>query len=283
MRITLVDRLLANLRTVALIPVVQHPNLPRPVCGASVSKSMASHQIVVVEDDPIIAADLAERICDLGYGRPATFARGEDALEAILAQTPQLVLMDVQLAGDLDGIDTVARFRESCPDAAVVFLTSNTDEATFARARKLHPRAFLGKPFRARDLRNTIELAIGSPPPPVNEGSDGEDVYRLQDRLFVKVKDRLHRVLISDILWVQADDYYCRIVTKDKDYLVTRTLKKFAELLPEDGPFVRTHRSYIINLRHVEEIAYAFVQIDGRRVPVSKSSREDLMKALKNA
>ena len=244
-----------------------------------------SPRIVVVEDDPIIAADLVERISDLGYARPERFATGEEALVAIEAAAPDLTLMDVELAGDLDGVETVARFRKTHPDAAVVFLTSNTDEATFARARPLNPRAFLGKPFRGRDLRHTIELAVGTPPPPTSaaptEADEGE-VYRLKDRLFVKHKDRLRRLLIADIYYARADDYYCRVVAADGEHLITRTLKKFAELLPAEEGFFRAHRSYVVNLHHVEEIDHAHVHVGGARIPVSKSAREDLMKALRN-
>ena len=239
-------------------------------------------RIIVVEDDPIIAADLAERIADFGYERPNTHSTGEAALEDILSERPDLVLMDVQLAGKLDGIATVTRFRESYPDCAVVFLTSNTDEHTFSKARKLNPRAFLGKPFRSRDLQHTIELAIGTPAQPA-PAEDAQDVYRLQDRLFIKVRDRLQRVLLDDIHWIEADDYYCKVVTADAELLVTKTLKKFCELLPDGGHFVRTHRSYVVNLLHVEQIDHAHVHINGTRVPVSKSARESLLSALKNA
>ena len=201
--------------------------------------------------------------------------------------------MDVQLAGEMDGIDVVRRLRDTeargeveTPNgpAAVVFLTSNTDEATFARARPLQPRAFLGKPFRGRDLRHTIELAIGTPPPPAVEEPEpeGEEVYRLRDRLFVKHKDRLQRILIAEIAYARADDYYCRVKTPQREYLVTRTLKKFADLLPAEEGFYRAHRSYVVNLNHVEEIDHAHVIVGGERIPVSKGAREGLMKALLN-
>ena len=245
---------------------------------------MPGPRILVVEDDPIIAADLVERITDLGYARPERFDRGEDALAAMTAHAPDLTLMDVQLAGELDGVETVARFRKTHPAAAVVFLTSNTDEATFSRARALNPRAFLGKPFRARDLRHTIELAVGTPPPPATDPADADrgEVYRLDDRLFVRHKDRLRRLLLADIRYARADDYYCRVATGDGELLVTRTLKKFAELLPPEEGFFRAHRSYVVNLRHVEEIDHAHVHVGGARIPVSRSAREDLMKALRN-
>ena len=243
-------------------------------------------RILVVEDDPIIAADLVERIVDLGYARPEHFDNGEDALKAMLADPPDLTLMDVQLSGNLDGIQTVACFRESAPNAAVVFLTSNTDEGTFVRARTLRPRAFLGKPFRSRDLRHTIELAVGTPPPPAPAtppaSHGGDEVYRLKDRIFVKHKDRLQRILIADIRYARADDYYCKVATADREYLVTKTLKKFAEHLLASEGFFRTHRSYVVNLHHVEAIDHGHVLVGGERIPVSKGAREDLMKALMN-
>ena len=245
---------------------------------------MSTPRIIVVEDDPIIAADLVERISDLGYPRPERFDRGEDVLAALSDAPPDLTLMDVQLAGALDGVETARRLRDRYPAAAVIFLTSNTDEATFARARPLGPRAFLGKPFRARDLRHAVELAVGTPPPPVpapTEREEGE-VYRLRDRLFVKHKDRLRRLLIADIRHVRADDYYCRVATAEGEQLVTRTLKKFAELLPAEEGFFRVHRSYIVNLRHVEEIDHGHVHVGGVRIPIAKSAREGLMSALQN-
>jgi DNA-binding LytR/AlgR family response regulator len=246
--------------------------------------------ILIVEDEPIIAADLQDRIEDLGYRVQEVVDRGEDAIRLLEDQRPDLILMDVQLAGQLDGVDAALTIHERW-GTPLIFLTSNSDSPTFKRARNARPRAFLSKPFRGRDLAHAIELALAediAPAPraqkPVAETElpEGESAMILNDRLFIRVKDRLTRLFLSDILWIEADDYYCKVQTAERDYLVTKTLKKFVALLPPDAPFMRCHRSYVVNLRKVTEIGEIYLFVGEKTVPVSRSRRAELLNRLKN-
>jgi DNA-binding LytR/AlgR family response regulator len=245
--------------------------------------------ILIVEDEPIIAADLEDRLLELGYRVLASVDRGEDALRQVAEGMPDLILMDVQLAGQLDGVQTALKIREIA-SIPLIFLTSNSDEGTYRRARAARPSAFLSKPFRGRDLAHAIDLALDSAAPPASpapapappELPEGEDALLVQDRLFIRVKDRLQRILLSDILWVQADDYYCRIHTAEREYLVTRTLKKLGALLLADAPFMRCHRSYIVNLRKVTEIGEIFLFIGSARLPISRSRKAELLARIQN-
>ena len=111
--------------------------------------------ILVVEDNPIIAADLADRLSESGYHVLGPVAAGEDALPFFLQKTPpDLVLMDIQLEGEWDGIETTRRIRQQ-HDLPVIFLNSNSDDATFRQARAVNPQAFFvptfpGPGFKAR-------------------------------------------------------------------------------------------------------------------------------------
>ena len=188
---------------------------------------MESIRILVVEDDPIIAADLQDRLTESGYTVLGPVAAGEDALSFVEQDNlPDLVLMDIQLEGEWDGIETTRRIRLK-HDMPIIFLTSNSDDATFRQASQANPQAFLSKPFRGRDLKHAIELAIrqsaGKEEPAKKEPAE-ENAYLLKDRLFIKGKDRMVRLFFKDILWVAADDYYCKVFTKEKEYLVTQTL-----------------------------------------------------------
>lgn len=116
-------------------------------------------RIVVVEDDAIISSDIAETLIRLGYDVSAVAESSEEALQAVSAHQPDVVLMDVQLRGATDGIETVASLR-STSDVPVIYLTAHTDEATLARAKETAPHGYLAKPFNDRDLRTTIEVAI---------------------------------------------------------------------------------------------------------------------------
>ncbi|MBL7775027.1 MAG: response regulator [Saprospiraceae bacterium] len=245
---------------------------------------MEGLRILIVEDDPIIAADLEDRFSQLGYAVLGPVASGAEALAIFIAQAPDLVVMDVQLEGDMDGIETNRQIQRIRP-LPVIFLTSNSDESTFARARATLPAAFMSKPFRSRDLQYNIDLALSrnalaQQAPQADSTPAG--AYIFQDRLFVRTKDRLARLFIRDILWIEADDYYCKIVAADRQFLVTQTLKKFSDTVAGIPELMRVHRSYIVNLTQIEEIGDLFVYLGGHKIPVSKSLRDELLARLKS-
>lgn len=243
---------------------------------------MEKKNVLIVEDEPIIAADLHDRLTDLGYCVTGSVDSGEEALKMVRLQAPDLILLDVQLAGTLDGVDTALQLRE-ITETPLIFLTSNSDEATFRRARKAAPKAFLSKPFRGRDLDHAIKLAIGRPSSNnpsaamVDKPLPEEAIQASQDRLFIKVKDRLIRLMFSDILYLEADDYYCKVYTEEKVYLATKTLKKLSAQLPSDAPFFRCHRSYVVNLERITEIGEIYIFLDKRKVPLSRSKRAEIL------
>ena len=270
---------------------------------------MSKQSILIVEDEPIIAADLRDRLEEKGFTVLGSFDTGEAAVEFVRRHTPDLVLMDVNLAGTLDGVEAALAIRQIAT-VSLIFLTSNSDSATFGRARAARPQAFLSKPFRGRDLTNAIELALGvdlesgltnaptSSVPKNNTESagnqstvaptegeekleEGQTAAIFRDRLFIKVKERLVRLMLSDILYVEADDYYCKVVTEEREYLATKTLKKLGMLLPNDD-FLRCHRSYIINVKRVTEIGEIYVFMGKHKAPISRSKRTLVLERLQN-
>jgi len=103
---------------------------------------MEKINILVVEDDPIIAADLKDRLEELDYAVMGPVASGEAALEEVKGSPqPDLVLMDIQLEGAWDGIETAAQIRQH-KKLPLIFLTSNSDSRTFSRAKAVDPQAF---------------------------------------------------------------------------------------------------------------------------------------------
>jgi DNA-binding LytR/AlgR family response regulator len=243
---------------------------------------MDSIRILIVEDEPIIAADLADRLIEMGFDVVGPCVTGETALELVQQYAPDLILMDIQLEGTMDGVETTKRIQENHA-IPVIFLTSNSDEGTFARAKATMPAAFMSKPFRGKDLKHTIELAISkvSPTTPaVPVPSDAEQTYLFKDRIFVKSKDRMVRLFFHEILWLEADDYYCRLVTPGKEILITQTLKQIGETLADVPGLMRVHRSYIVNLAHVEEIGDLCVYIGKKQIPINKASKNDIIARL---
>lgn len=120
---------------------------------------MSYAKILVVEDEPMSALHIQTRLEFMGYRVIAAVSSGEDALRIIKQTPPDLVLMDVNLAGEMDGIDTTEQI-QSAHDIPVVFLTACDDEQTLQRARITTPYGYLLKPFSERELHVTLEIAL---------------------------------------------------------------------------------------------------------------------------
>ena len=115
--------------------------------------------ILVVEDEAAVALDVRSTLQRLGYGVPAAVGRGRDAIERASALRPDLVLMDIHLRGDMDGVETAQHVRQVL-DIPVIYLTAYADPATLQRARVTEPYGYLLKPFHERELHIVIEMAL---------------------------------------------------------------------------------------------------------------------------
>ncbi|MCC6749355.1 MAG: response regulator [Deltaproteobacteria bacterium] len=120
---------------------------------------MDPYRIHVVEDEEVTAAVLRQSLVEVGYEVCGVSTRGEEVLESPLLPQPDLLLMDIQLAGSLDGVDTAVRLYEE-QRLPVVFLTSHDDDATLCRARAAHPYGFVHKPFDPERLNIVLEVAL---------------------------------------------------------------------------------------------------------------------------
>ena len=118
-----------------------------------------AQRILVVEDNAIVALDLQRALERLGYSVAGVVDRGEDAVAAANDDPPDLVLMDIVLAGEMDGVEAARRIRDR-RELPIVFVTAHADGATFGRARSSVPDGYVLKPFEDFDLRAAIEIAL---------------------------------------------------------------------------------------------------------------------------
>ena len=116
-------------------------------------------RILVVEDERIVARDLCKTLEDLGYLVGPAARSAEEALAQAAVQAPDLVLMDVRIKGQTDGIDAAAALKQ-LHKVPVVFLTASMDEGTLQRAFRAQPEGYLPKPFTKESLRTAIEVAL---------------------------------------------------------------------------------------------------------------------------
>jgi CheY-like chemotaxis protein len=114
---------------------------------------------LVVEDEVLIAEELSERLTRLGLSVVGAVNSAEDALEAALREKPDLILMDIRLKGQHDGVYAAEEIRKRMK-VPIIYITAYSDRTTLDRAKCTHPYGYVLKPFHERELQVTIEMAM---------------------------------------------------------------------------------------------------------------------------
>ncbi len=120
---------------------------------------MAKSKIMIVEDEWITADDIRMSLQSLGYTVTSTVSSGEEAIQNAEKHKPDLVLMDIMLRGEMDGIEAANQIRSRF-NIPIVYLTAYTNETVLERAKKTEPFGYIVKPFAKQDLKVAIEIAL---------------------------------------------------------------------------------------------------------------------------
>ena len=231
----------------------------------------------------IIAAKISMQLTSLGYEVTGILPRGEQAVQQVKENKPDIILLDINLKGQLDGIETALQIQQFA-QIPIIYLTANSDEATFNRAKPTKPYAFISKPFKQLDLQRAIELTISRMAENAaginSENTTGdEQPFILSDRIFVRYKEKMIKIMLADILYMEAERNYSRIYTISREYILSVPLKTIEEKMSMQL-FMRIHRSYLINITHVEEVFENHVMLAQKNVPLGTGMREQLMQRI---
>jgi DNA-binding LytR/AlgR family response regulator len=237
--------------------------------------------ILIVEDDPVIAADLTFIMQDLGYSPFPPLRNAADVLLILKNIRPDCIIVDVNLEGDMDGIELAGTIKTEY-GIPVIFLTAHHDRNTMERIKKIQPSAYLVKPIEIHTLQTTIELALYNAShrgiTNKEKEQENENEEYISDRyFFIKVKNQLKKILLEDIVYLEAYDNYSYLYAPDKKYIISSNLKAIENKLA-DYQFVRVHRSYLINLKYIDGIEDDFILMNKARIPIGKTYRDDFMK-----
>ena len=214
--------------------------------------------ILIIEDTPEQSDALSKVLLAHNYNIVGIARNFEDALKLFYANTVDIIVIDVFLDGNPDGI----RFAETInivPNGArpFVFLTSSQDRQIFERAKLTKPFSFLMKPFNPLEILYAIEMAIEKFYEQTNVFvSEEQDTVIGNSHLFIKKKNALKKVALQDIIYIEVEERYCNIITSNENYLVALSLTKITEFL-NPSKFIRSHRNYIVNADFIEEIILA--------------------------
>ena len=188
-------------------------------------------KILVVEGETIIGAKISMYLTDLGYEVTGIIPRGEEVIFHVRENTSHIILMDINLKVSLDSIQTATLLQKEF-DIPIIYLTANTDEATFARAKRTRPYACVSEPFKQLDFKHALELASERILIQKSEPQNQPDKFVLNNRIFVRHNEVMVKIIIADILYLEADRNYCNVCTKQHIYLLVNTLKNMEDKLP---------------------------------------------------
>ena len=243
-----------------------------------------SLRILAVEDHPVQARALRLLLRGLGYELVGVAPTAAEARALFDELAPDVLLLDIRLRGEEDGIALALQLSERRP-VPIIFVSSLQDAATFARARQAGPFAFLAKPYDGPVLGRAIELAVqhfaqsqGTAPADLGLGAS----LLVRDSLFLRENNHLVRVPYAALLWVQADDSYCHLHTRaGRKHTVKLSLRELETRLPP-GRFVRVRRGVLVQADGIEDIdlAAGTVLVGQQRVAIGRAYRDDLLRGL---
>lgn len=227
-------------------------------------------KVLVVEDSALIAEDISFKLGKHHFDVVEIFDKGEDALEYLKKNQPDLVLLDIRLAGALDGISTGYMIQNTY-SLPIIYLSDLADAQTLNRAKQTRPANYLTKPFNEADLVRAIDLAFSNftaqaPIPGAQK----------PDHIFIKNDNSFVRILLKDILFLHADRSYCNIVTEEKTYVQSVSMNHVYEQI-NNKDFIRIHRSHVVNINKVTAIEGNLVKIGDHTLEMSKSMRDELI------
>ncbi len=213
-------------------------------------------RILVVEDESIVALDIQERLESLGYDVPTPVGSGEKAIVQAGSLRPDLVLMDIQLQGQMDGIEAADHIRRQF-GIPVIYLTANADDSTVERAKFTEPFGYVIKPFEERELHTTIEVAL----------------YKHQSEHRLKESEERYRLLAElspEAIIVQTDDgiVYANAAAaslfgaRDVETLLGRTVADFIDLERREN--FRARERHLRENQQSDLKAEKFVRLDGK-------------------
>jgi DNA-binding LytR/AlgR family response regulator len=239
---------------------------------------MANLKIGIVEDDLLIAESIAMTLQQIGYRTTSPARSYADAIIMIETQSPDLLLVDIMLEGELDGIDLAEKVNSQFA-LPFVFLTANSDAPTVNRAKAVNPSAYLVKPFNESDLFTSIEIAFSNYNQSLKTYPKENISTSTKGAIFVKEGSVFHKVNTDDIVYVESDNVYLNLHTSAKHYMVRSKLDDFIQDY-SSGQFFRVHRSYAININHLESIGAHTVVLAGKEIPLQKAQRDELLQRI---
>lgn len=237
--------------------------------------------VLIVEDEELLAMQLEMMADSLGYNVVAVVDNAAEALSAVNTQDIDLILMDIVIKGEYDGIELVGLIHQQ-KEIPIIFMTSQTDDLSFKRASRFEPEAYLQKPFSELQLKRSMALGIER-----NLDKSSEIIGKKEtdnqnnSSLFVRKKQKIFQVDFNDIFYIESDGKYSRIYTDGDLFMIRLPLNQVLQKLPLDQ-FIKCHRSFVVNLKKIKsmDLEDDYLILEARKVPFSRRQKNHILERL---
>lgn len=248
-------------------------------------------KIMIVEDESIVALDLSMRLQKEGYEMVGITSNSDDAIDVFTEHKPDLVLMDINIKGNKDGIETAAALKK-IQDVPLIFLTAFSQSEYVTRAKAVNPSAYLVKPFNNDSLHTSIQIAIHNfailpkptdpkPIAPVDKEETGKEALLFfNNYFFVKHNYRFNKFSIDELLYAESDNNYIKLVTSNKKITLRVSLQYIAEKFNHPA-LVRVHRGFIVNIKNIDSFNEEEIIIGPYQIPIGRNYKDDFLKSFR--
>lgn len=192
-----------------------------------------------------------------------------------------VLLLDIMIDGKPDGITFAQELNNQKYDVPFLFLTSIRSKTIFEEAKYTKPFNYLLKPYNKLELLYALELAIESHYDQESTlTSSGSNGVLCPEFLFIKKKQRVVKIEIQSVEYIEVNEKYCSLFSDTIKYLIKLSLTKLKSIL-SDPSFVQVHRNYLVNIKKVKEIYFEdnlIVLDNGAKIPFTKKYKPLLLK-----
>jgi len=230
--------------------------------------SKNKNTVLIIEDDVVFSLKLEMSLTNWGYEVVGIYKSGEEALNAVYVKEPDIILMDINLEGNLTGIEVANKIMHLKAD--IIFMTAWENDDFFEKAKnKTAGISYLVKPFNLLTLKGVLEMSR-------KEEKSNSTILLRRGQETVPIN-------IDEIIWIKADGNYCDIYTEEGRFILKKSIIKFLEELETDK-IVKIHRQHAASIDRIRKVWISKGELElknGMILPIGRTYKKRLIEEIK--
>lgn len=208
--------------------------------------------VLVVEDEYLVAADIEESLIALGYSVQKTVASGQAAIDEVKRNLPDIILMDIVLKGEMSGIEAATIIQQE-HDVPIIYLTANADFSTVEKAKVSLPYGYILKPFTDKELQTNIEISRFKFENDIKYKIENEQFNKIikinssdLNEIIIDTENGFEKIVITDVYFIEQTNHQCLIHSLNNTVAVKKHISEIELKFPKNN-FIRVSDCHIIN------------------------------------